>query len=77
MLGTERFLSDHQRPLVERLGVGISALAAVERSQVVQRLRDIAMVGTEGFLADRQRALEERLGLGVSALVVIDRSQVV
>ena len=49
MIGTERFLADRQRPLVERLGVGVATLSVVEHSQVVQRLSDIGMIGTERF----------------------------
>ena len=68
MIGTERFLPDRQRPLVERLGVGIATLGLVKLRQIVQRRSDIGMIGTERFLADRQRSLVERLGVGVATL---------
>jgi hypothetical protein len=35
MVGTERFLADRQRPLAQRLGVGVAALAIVELRQIV------------------------------------------
>ena len=36
MIGAERLLSDRQRALVERLGVGIATLCIVKRRQIVQ-----------------------------------------
>ena len=68
MIGTERFLSDRQRSLVERLGVGVATLVIVKHRQIVQRRSDIGMIGTERFLSDRQRPLEERLGVGIATL---------
>ena len=68
MIGTERLLSDRQRALVERLGLGIATLVVVKRRQIVQRCRDIGMIGTERLFPDRQRALVERLGFGVATL---------
>ena len=69
MIGTEGFLRDGQRALVERLGLGVAALSLVEQSEVVQRPRDIGMIGTERLLVDRQRSLVERLGVGVATLL--------
>ena len=69
MIGPERLFVDRQRPLVERLGLGVAALVVIEQSQIVQRHRDIGMIGPERLLLDRQRPLVERLGLGVAALV--------
>ena len=77
MVRTERLLADRQRSLVQRLGVGVATLILVERSQVVQRIRDIGMIGTEGFLLDRQRSLIQRLGLGVATLILVELSQIV
>jgi hypothetical protein len=56
---------------LERLGVGVSSLAFVELSQVVERQCNVRVIGTERFLADRQRSLVERLGVGVATLVVL------
>ena len=50
MIGTEGFLTDRQRSLVERLGIRIATLVVVQLRQIVQRCRDIGMIGTEGFL---------------------------
>ena len=41
MIGTERFLSYCQRPLVQRLGIGVATLVIVQLSQIVQRCRDV------------------------------------
>jgi len=37
VIGTEQFLLDRQRPLVQWLGISVAALGLVERSQIVQR----------------------------------------
>ncbi len=69
MIGPERLLVDRQRPLVERLGLGVAALVIIELSQIVQRQRNNGMIGPERLFFDRQRPLAERLGLGVAALI--------
>src|SRR5438445_193970 len=61
MVRRERFLPDHQRPPVERLGVSIATLVAVDLREVVERSPDIGMAGTECFLFDRQRSLESAI----------------
>ena len=58
------------RPADERQRIGVAALVIIERSQIVQRRRDIGMIGPERLLPDRQRPLVERLGLGVAALLL-------
>ncbi len=63
--------------LVERLGLGVAALAPLEHGQVVERGADIGVVGAERLLADREGALVERLGLGVAALGPVQLGQVV
>ena len=70
VVGAQRLLADGERALVERLGLGVAALGAVERGQVVERGADIGVVGAQRLLADGERALVERLGLGVAALGV-------
>ena len=57
-------LSYWQRPLVQRLGIGIAALVLVQRSQIVQGGRDLGIVGTEDFLYNCQRPLEQRFRIG-------------
>ena len=47
MIATERLFGNGQRPLVERLGVGVAALVEIQQTQIVQRLSDIGMVATE------------------------------
>ena len=68
MIGTQRLLPDRQRPLVQRLGVGVTALILVEDGQIVQDCRYVGMVGAERLLLDRQRPLVQRLGLRITAL---------
>ena len=65
MVRAERLLADRQRALVERLGLGVLALAWYSDGQVVEGRGHVGMVRAERLLADRQRALVERLGLGV------------
>jgi hypothetical protein len=57
MVGTECFLVDRQRSLVERFGIGVATLARIEESQIVERCRDIGMVRSERFFPDRRRSL--------------------
>ena len=75
MIGTEGFLTDGQRSLVERLGIRIATLVTVQRRKIVQRCRNIGMIGTEGFLTDGQRSLVERLGIRIATLVAGTASQ--
>ena len=77
MLGPEGLLEDRQRPLIERLGLGVPALGLVEQGQVVEALGHVRVLGPEGLLEDRQRPLIKRLGLGVPALGLVEQGQVV
>ncbi len=72
MIAPQRLLTDRQRPLVERLGLGVPALVLVERRQGGEARGHTGMLRPQGFLPDRQRALIERLGLGVPALEPVD-----
>ena len=64
-------------PLYNRQGIGIAALVVVQRSQIVQRGRDVGMVGTEDFLSYCQRSFVQRLGIRIAALGVVQLSQIV
>ena len=44
MLGPQGLLSDPQRTLVERLGLGVLALGVVELRQVVEALGHVGML---------------------------------
>ena len=68
MIGAEGLLPNGQRPLEERLGLGVRALRLIQRREVVEARGHVGMVGAEGLLPDRQRALVERLGLRIRAL---------
>src|SRR5712691_3589859 len=77
MLRAEGLLRDRQRPLVERLGLCVLALGAVEPCEVVQALGHIGMLRAKGFFPDRQRTFVERLGLRVLALGIVEHREVV
>ena len=77
MIGTEGLLTDRQRPLEQRLRLGVIALSTVQLRQIVQAGRHVGMIGTEGLLIDRQRPLVQRLCLGVIALRVVQPRQIV
>ena len=44
MLGSQSLLHDRQRPIVERLGLGIVALGPVKLRQVVEARGNVGMV---------------------------------
>src|SRR5262249_61653986 len=48
-----------KRAPVQLLRLGIAILVTVQRSQTVQRYRDIRMIGTEDLFSYRQRSLEQ------------------
>ncbi len=63
--------------MVERLGLRVAALVAVESPEVVEARGHVGVLGSQGLLINRQCALIERLGLGVVALGSIEFRQVV
>ena len=73
---TERLVGNRERALEQRLGFGGAILPAVERGEVVQRLRDVRMVGTDRFLRKGERPLEQRLGFVIAMLIAIHIGQV-
>jgi hypothetical protein len=42
----ERFLKDRQRAFLERLGVGIAALSAIQRRNVIEARGDVGVIGS-------------------------------
>jgi hypothetical protein len=56
---------DRDRSAVQRLGLGVPALAAIQHRHIIQRRRDIAMVRTEGLLDIRQQPLRKRDRFGI------------
>jgi len=52
MVGTSAFSSIASARFVERLGVGIAALAGVKLGEIGERRRDLGMVGTERLVAE-------------------------
>jgi hypothetical protein len=64
----ERLLADGERPAAAQLGVGVTALQALERGERVERARDLGMLRPQHALVDGEGAAEQRLGLSVAAL---------
>ena len=77
MIGPQRLLPDRQGAKVERLGLGISALAVVQNCEVIEAAGGIGMIGPQRLLPDRQGAKEEGLGFGVGALAQVQLCEVV
>ena len=67
-IGTQRPLSYRQRSLVERFGLSVTALIAVDGAEIVQRRRNDQMVGAQRLFPDRQRPGFELLGFGIALL---------
>ena len=65
MLRPQGLFLDLQSALIERLGLGVSSLVAIERRQVVEALAHIRVLRPQGLFRDRQRALVERLGFSL------------
>ena len=57
MVGTERLLTNRQRALEQRLGVGVATQGIINVGYIVYRRCDVRMVGAERFLDERQFAL--------------------
>ena len=64
-------LVDRQRPLVERLGLGVLVLDTVKLRQVVEARGYQGVLRPKRLLQDSERASVKRLGLAVAALGVI------
>ena len=61
MVGTKRFLTDHQRSLQERFGVGVATLGLVEPGQVVERRCNSRVISTERRCPKADRKPSTRL----------------
>src|SRR5262249_57016364 len=75
VVGAQRLFGDREVALVERLGLGVPALGAIEFGEVVEGLAEGGVVGAQRLLGDRQVAPVERLGLGVPALSLVNICQ--
>jgi hypothetical protein len=76
MIETKRFLNYCQRTFEQRLRIGIAPLLVVQRSQIIQRLRNAWMIGTECLLPYRERAFKQRLGVGITTLLIVERRKI-
>jgi len=77
VFGAEPLLLDRERPVEQRLGLGVLTLGEVEQGQVVERPGHLQLLSTGSFVEDRQCALIERLGEQEIPLAEIKRGQVV
>ena len=77
MVGPQGLLPEGQGPLIEGLGLGLAPPAEVERSQVIEALRDLGVVGAQRLLPEGQGPLIEGLGLGIAPLGIVEHGQVV
>ena len=77
MIGTERFLLDRQRPLVQRLGIGIATLVLVEPARLFSDLATSGWSGPSAFSRIASDSLVERLGIGIATLVTVKLRQIV
>ena len=71
----ERLLVYGKAALIERLGLGVAALAVVELGEVVEGGGEAGVVRPERLLVYAKAALIERLGLGLAALGLVNVSQ--
>src|SRR6266702_1325938 len=77
MIGAQHSLEGRQRSSVERLGLLILPLVAVEECQVIDGAQSIGVLWPQHTLVGVQRASVERLGLLVLALVPVEDCQVI
>src|SRR5260370_25868750 len=77
VIRVKHFLSNGQRPLVERFGLLVLPLRVVDVCQVIEGDADVWMIKTEHFLKDRQRALVKWFGLLVLPLRVVEVGQII
>ena len=64
MVEADRLLPDPKAALVERLGLRVAALLAIQCGEVDEGFRDVGVVRSQRLLADGKGALVERLGFG-------------
>ena len=77
MLAAQNLLAYRQRPLDQRLGLGIAALDLPDLAEIVQERRHRGMLRTGGLFVDRQRPFEQRFGIAVAAELLVMRRQIV
>ena len=77
VIRSKHLLTNGQRPLVERHGIGFSPFEVVEDPEIIEAGGQVGVIRVERFLADRQRPFIKRLGLGVLALISIERPEIV
>ena len=77
MIRSKNLLTNGQRPLVERHGIGFSPFEVVEDPEIIEAGGQVGVIRVERFLADRQRPFIKRLGLGVLALISVERPEIV
>ena len=71
MIRTKSLLLYYQSAPIERFGLAIESLIAVESSKVIEADRCRRMISAKRLLIDCQGALVERFGLNVQTLSTI------
>ena len=69
MFWPKDLLQNSERFLKEQFGFGVLAHNPIQRGQVIEALRRVAMLGADVLLPDPKRFLIERFGLGVFARI--------
>jgi hypothetical protein len=77
MIRSKRLLIDGERPLAQRLGLGVAPGDTVQLGQVVETQSEAWMIRPERLLVDRDRPLVQRLGPRVASGDTVQPSQVV
>ena len=70
MIRAESLLIDRQRALIERLGLRVLALGAVQLREVVQARGHNGMIGSHRLLGDLQRLLRHHDGAIIASLPI-------
>ena len=76
MIAPGRCLASSQGALVQRLGLGVSALSALDQGEIVERGRHVGMGHAQRRLLNSQRTHGDRLGVGISGLGLVDDGEV-
>jgi hypothetical protein len=71
MVVRKRLLADRQRPLEQRLRIGVALLPLVKGRQIAQAGADLSTFEAKHLFHDRQRSPVKWLGLGVAPLAAV------
>src|SRR5215813_10118398 len=75
MIRSQSLLGDCARPLVERLGLAVSALTHMKYGKIIEQRADCRMVRTQHLFVDGECSLVKGFDLGGAALRPISQTQ--